>query len=539
MSSRKSNERSRYSEWDSWGAEESPYRRPSPGKVTLTSRLQHNLRENRWQEGAAEMAPGMKPAGGVRPPEGVGSSSASLAEAMPFLSSDRGPGAPEASPFGDGRPLDSSIAAKVGAAYGRDFSNVRVHTDDAANRAAEKENAKAFAIGNHIVFSQGEYKPGTLEGDALIAHELAHTAQQSASSDALTNDLMRKAKAGSAASAAHEQEADRAAVGVIARLYAGVKGFVKDRLIGDGKPVLTQGLSLQRCPRQKEEEKTREVLSEQEKAGDSTKAEITDETIKEETVQKAAKGFEDHYSDIVSAVAALNQRLSPPVELDPDIVSAMVAVETSKGTDAREYDPMQVANEGDYALGVLQSGQEHTDLIVDDDLSRALKDKKTTPWKKDKSKKRGGYWDYSARSDKDRMDASTSVKAGVAWLFHKAAKYEFVTTEEGELLEYTVQSGDIASRLASKLGTTLKVLEKYNKGKDLTKIHPNDELKYKKATQQWKITGWRSWDDAIVAYNGGGDPQYLEKVKAKLEEIKKSRGESDKANDSQTSEGDK
>lgn len=32
--------------------------------------------------------------------------------------------------------------------------------------------------------------------------------------------------------------------------------------------------------------------------------------------------------------------------------------------DARKYDPMQVANQGDTALSVLREGKEHTDLIT-------------------------------------------------------------------------------------------------------------------------------------------------------------------------------
>ena len=39
-------------------------------------------------------------------------------------------------------------------------------------------NARAFAVGNHIAFGSGEHKQGTLVGDALMAHELAHVIQQ-------------------------------------------------------------------------------------------------------------------------------------------------------------------------------------------------------------------------------------------------------------------------------------------------------------------------------------------------------------------------
>ncbi len=60
----------------------------------------------------------------------------------------------------------------------RDLSDVRVHTDDAADNIAGQNDARALAIGNDIHFAKGEYKPGTPEGDQLLAHEVAHTQQQ-------------------------------------------------------------------------------------------------------------------------------------------------------------------------------------------------------------------------------------------------------------------------------------------------------------------------------------------------------------------------
>ncbi len=52
------------------------------------------------------------------------------------------------------------------------------HTDSNASSVSNRVNARAFTVGNHVAFGGGEYKPGTLAGDALIAHELAHTVQQ-------------------------------------------------------------------------------------------------------------------------------------------------------------------------------------------------------------------------------------------------------------------------------------------------------------------------------------------------------------------------
>ncbi|MBA3503547.1 MAG: DUF4157 domain-containing protein, partial [Deltaproteobacteria bacterium] len=63
-----------------------------------------------------------------------------------------------------------------------DLSSVRVHTGEAADAAAKEQGARAFAVGQDIVFGEGQYEPGTNAGDQLLAHEVAHTVQQSGSS---------------------------------------------------------------------------------------------------------------------------------------------------------------------------------------------------------------------------------------------------------------------------------------------------------------------------------------------------------------------
>ena len=59
-----------------------------------------------------------------------------------------------------------------------DFSKVRIHTGENANKAAEEMNARAFTLGNDIVFARGEYNPASAEGKSLMAHELTHVVQQ-------------------------------------------------------------------------------------------------------------------------------------------------------------------------------------------------------------------------------------------------------------------------------------------------------------------------------------------------------------------------
>lgn len=79
---------------------------------------------------------------------------------------------------GQGQTLDTGMAARAGSVMGQDFSNVNVHTDSEAAELSNNVNARAFTIGNDIFFNEGEYNPGSSEGQHLIAHELTHVAQQ-------------------------------------------------------------------------------------------------------------------------------------------------------------------------------------------------------------------------------------------------------------------------------------------------------------------------------------------------------------------------
>lgn len=62
--------------------------------------------------------------------------------------------------------------------YGLDFGGVRMHTDGEAARQADQLDARAFTHGQDISFGRGEYAPHTDSGRRLLAHELAHVAQQ-------------------------------------------------------------------------------------------------------------------------------------------------------------------------------------------------------------------------------------------------------------------------------------------------------------------------------------------------------------------------
>src|SRR5690606_32343190 len=81
---------------------------------------------------------------------------------------------------GGGSRLDESVQAKMESAMGADFSRVRVHTDQRADTLNRSLNARAFTTGNDIFFRQGEYRPDSVSGQKLLAHELTHVVQQGA-----------------------------------------------------------------------------------------------------------------------------------------------------------------------------------------------------------------------------------------------------------------------------------------------------------------------------------------------------------------------
>ncbi|MFI5223355.1 MAG: DUF4157 domain-containing protein, partial [Nitrospirales bacterium] len=109
-----------------------------------------------------------------------------------------------------GHPLESSASSRMSAAFGHDFSGVRVHTDSEAASLSDDLSARAFTVGSDIAFGPGEYKPGTMIGDALIAHELAHVVQQGGGQS--TSEPQSKSDAGHNAL---EEDADISAVGAV------------------------------------------------------------------------------------------------------------------------------------------------------------------------------------------------------------------------------------------------------------------------------------------------------------------------------------
>jgi hypothetical protein len=107
---------------------------------------------------------------------------------------------------GGGRPLEPGVQRTMESRFGQDFSRVRVHDGPRAAESARAVRALAYTVGRDVVFADGHYRPHDRAGQRLIAHELAHVAQQRAGAGTRVQPQ--------SVSAAHdplEHEADRAA----------------------------------------------------------------------------------------------------------------------------------------------------------------------------------------------------------------------------------------------------------------------------------------------------------------------------------------
>lgn len=121
--------------------------------------------------GAAAPAPAEAPAGALAFPLSTHTGGG------PSAGADSPPPPPPSLP-GSGRPLDPGTRAFYEARLGRGLGAVRVHTGPQADASARGMNALAYTVGRDVVFREGRFAPSTGEGKRLLAHELAHVAQQ-------------------------------------------------------------------------------------------------------------------------------------------------------------------------------------------------------------------------------------------------------------------------------------------------------------------------------------------------------------------------
>jgi hypothetical protein len=85
---------------------------------------------------------------------------------------------------GQGKPLSNGVRSFFEPRFGRDFSDVRVHTGSDAVQLNREVDAEAFTFGKDIYFGAGQF-PGKT---GLTAHELTHVVQQTGV-DSVPRDL--------------------------------------------------------------------------------------------------------------------------------------------------------------------------------------------------------------------------------------------------------------------------------------------------------------------------------------------------------------
>ena len=133
----------------------------------------------------------------MRMPEPLGNASDQYLRAKPLIQrrvADQHCGVSAAPPSvhvvlrSPGRPLDKTLRDFMEPRFGHDFSKVRIHSDRAAAESANSVNAKAYTVGQNIVFGRGQYSSETDAGRLLLAHELTHVVQQ----NSLTGNLVQR-----------------------------------------------------------------------------------------------------------------------------------------------------------------------------------------------------------------------------------------------------------------------------------------------------------------------------------------------------------
>ncbi len=83
------------------------------------------------------------------------------------------------------RTLDATAQSRLAAFFGQDFADVTVFAGPMSGALARSLQAEAFTHGKLVFFDPQHFRPDTARGEALMAHELAHT-RQDAGADART-----------------------------------------------------------------------------------------------------------------------------------------------------------------------------------------------------------------------------------------------------------------------------------------------------------------------------------------------------------------
>ena len=197
--------------------------------------------------------------------------------------------------------------------------------------------------------------------------------------------------------------------------------------------------------------------------------------------------FNFYTEEICDVVEHYNQSLNPPIPLDPLTILGMLKTETGSSAHITQFlnDPLQTKR--DFGDNVVRNRKDHIPYIA-------------------------------SRVGEERFSNPSDIEVGIAFLYNKAIKIERHLVEEGSVYKYTVRPGDNAWNIADKKGSTFETLEKFNEGIDLAKLMPGDKLQVRSSHYESEVK-WKSWDEAVESYNGGGNPRYLADVELAKKEI--------------------
>lgn len=208
--------------------------------------------------------------------------------------------------------------------------------------------------------------------------------------------------------------------------------------------------------------------------------------------------WNEYDGTIKEQVASYNQKFAKTPEfklLDWRYVKAMVWTEVLAGPkgDPIQWSkyPLQIGRfSADAGYSVVKSGGENSDLITTSELRTQI------------------------QSD---VTGKNNIKAGIAYLYTIAIRGKVSYREVVEnplVLTYTIEKGDTIDKLVKKLGTTRENIIKNSKlnEADIGKLSQGQIISYQKSHSERFIAGWRDWKTAIKDYNGGGDPDYMNKL---------------------------
>ncbi|MFK8005455.1 MAG: DUF4157 domain-containing protein [Saprospiraceae bacterium] len=93
-----------------------------------------------------------------------------------------------------GQSLPTDTLKNMNKSFGKDFSNVKIHTDASSEKLNQDIDAKAFTYKNNIYFNKGNFQPNAFTGKKLLAHELTHVVQQQFSAPKIQRNPEAEAK---------------------------------------------------------------------------------------------------------------------------------------------------------------------------------------------------------------------------------------------------------------------------------------------------------------------------------------------------------